>query len=126
MKYLLILMLLSGCLTLPHQVEWVKTPSGNLVEVHTDAPSRLEPVCTEPWAGCYDIERNLVFLRSPVLPGTKKHEVAHAEGMRHTAWYKDPLQRTCADVTIPDKGGKYRTGQTICLTPMGEYVYFVK
>ena len=121
MKIVLWCLFLTGCLTLPYKVERVLTPAGRLVEVHTDAPKSLEPVCPEPWVGCYD--GNAVFLRSPVKWGTRQHELAHADGMLHSPWEKTVFGEPCSKVIQGDKMGRYKVGDTICISKTGEYIY---
>lgn len=117
-----LLLWLSGCSTRPHTVE-TRIVNGKKVEIHTDAPSELEPKCQEPWAGCTALLTNTIYLRSALLrKGMKEHEIAHVEGMRHTAWvHHQFLNWKCATVTAA--GGGYKVGQVICNRSDGEVVF---
>lgn len=114
---------LAGCVALEHKVEY-RPVGGRTVEIHTDAPTALEPACQEPWAGCYDIPSRRIFMRSPVDPADVAHEIAHDAGMRHGPWLSygpsfAPMR--CAQVTVA--GGKYKVGQMICKRGRGEEVF---
>ena len=116
-----LLLWMNGCATRPHKVE-TRIVNGKSIEIHTDAPSDLEPQLPVAWIGYYEAARDRIFLRSPVRQWVVNHELAHAEGMLHTAWVHHEFNRmVCA--TVVKAGGRYRVGQVICSRPDGEVVF---
>lgn len=116
-----LLLWLSGCATRPHTVE-TRIVNGKSIEIHTDAPEFMEPQLPVAWIGYYEAARDRIFLRSPVRQWVVNHELAHAEGMLHTAWVHHEFNRmNCA--TVVKAGGRYRVGQVICNRPDGEVVF---
>jgi hypothetical protein len=74
------------------------------------------------WAGCHQVrgDTHHIWRASTARPDTLPHEIAHAKGMRHTAWRFDMFGNASATVVLP--GGRYKVGDVIYVDARGERI----
>ena len=123
MKALILCLLLAGCATgiTPRVYTFMLGDVEITEHIDTnDAPADCGD--RTAWAGCYaQINgKHHIWRSSMTSANTVEHERSHALGMRHTEW-RDSFSGKCATVTAP--GGRYKTGQTICVDRGGERVF---
>lgn len=115
MRYLLILLLLAGCIGLMPSIH--VRPDGLIEHIDTqDSPCGLSTACYQLRE---DGSRHIY--KSVLTPQwALDHEEAHDKGMHHGDYQREWDNQYCATVTA--SGGKYIKGQTICNTLNGEHV----
>lgn len=116
----IVLLSLIGCATPTTLTSLI---DGTEITEHLD--DRMPRGCEQafPTGGCYQMRdgKHHVWYSRLSWPYVRKHEIAHAQGMRHTnPWIWDG-KSSCAMVTT--SGGGYLKGQRICVGARGEYVY---
>ena len=104
------------------------TPQMRLTEVdgieiveHID--DKMPPGCEQayPLGGCYqqNAGRHHIWYSVVSMPYVRRHEVAHAKGMRHSHWVSYGGE-SCSTVLVGADG--YLPGQRLCIGSRGEYV----
>ena len=124
----LVLLSLTGCAT-PTTLTTVV--AGIEITEHLD--DRMPPGCEQafPTGGCYKWQngKHNIWYSVVSLPHVREHEIAHALGMRHTAWTLDDTAWTWGDkqqcVFVTVSGGEYLQGQRICIDSRGEHTYAI-
>lgn len=113
----LVLLSLAGCATPTNLTSVIGE-----TEITEHVSEKMPPGCEQafPTGGCYQLRdgKHHIWYSAVSYPYVRKHEIAHALGMRHSApWIWDGKQN-CAVVTA--SGGGYLQDQRICIDARGE------